>query len=51
MKILKINLKVNYLEVNKESDLHIAHGTYNPRKLPIKRSKYTKLHFTALVTQ
>jgi hypothetical protein len=34
MKILKMFLKVKYCEVNKESDLNIANGTYNPRKLP-----------------
>jgi hypothetical protein len=27
-------LKVKYCKVNKESNLHIANGTYNPRKLP-----------------
>jgi hypothetical protein len=34
MKILKMYLKVKYCEVNKESNLHIANGTYNPRKQP-----------------
>jgi hypothetical protein len=41
MKVLKMNLKIKYCEVNKESNLHIAIGNYNPRKLP-KRSKYVK---------
>jgi hypothetical protein len=27
-------LKVKYCEVNKESNLHTAIATYNPRKLP-----------------
>jgi hypothetical protein len=30
MKILKMYLKEKYCEVNKESNLHIANGTYNP---------------------
>jgi hypothetical protein len=34
MKILERYLKVKYQEVNKETNLHIAIGTYNPRKLP-----------------
>jgi hypothetical protein len=33
MEILTIYLKVTYCEVNKESNLHIANGTYNSRKL------------------
>jgi hypothetical protein len=28
-----MHLKVKYCEVNNESYLHIADGTYNPRKL------------------
>jgi hypothetical protein len=31
---LNMYLKVKYCEVNKESNLHIANGMYNPRKLP-----------------
>jgi hypothetical protein len=34
MEILKIDLKVKYCEVNKESNSHVANGTYNPGKLP-----------------
>jgi hypothetical protein len=34
MKTLKMYLNVKYGEVNKESNLHIAKGTYNPRKFP-----------------
>jgi hypothetical protein len=34
MKILKMYLKIKYCEVNKESNLLTANGTYNPRKLP-----------------
>jgi hypothetical protein len=30
----EICLKVKYCEVNKERNLHIANGTYNPCKLP-----------------
>jgi hypothetical protein len=30
MKILKMYLKVKYCEVNKENNLHIAIGDYNP---------------------
>jgi hypothetical protein len=30
--ILKMYLKVKYCEMNKERNLHIANGTYNPRK-------------------
>jgi hypothetical protein len=43
MKILKMYLKVKvkYCEVNKESDLHIAISTNNPRKLP-KRGQNVK---------
>jgi hypothetical protein len=37
-KILKMCLKVKYCEMNKETNLHIASSTCNPRKLP-KRSK------------
>jgi hypothetical protein len=34
MKILEMYLKVKYCEVNKNSNLHLAIGTYNPIKLP-----------------
>jgi hypothetical protein len=33
MKILEMYFKVKYCEVNKLSNLHIAIGTYNPRKI------------------
>jgi hypothetical protein len=39
MKILKMYLKVNYCEVNKECNLHIAYCTYNPHKLTKKRGQ------------
>jgi hypothetical protein len=34
MKILKMYLKVNYCELNKENRLHIANSSCNPHKLP-----------------
>jgi hypothetical protein len=34
MKILKMYLKINYCEVNKERNIHIAKGTYNTCKSP-----------------
>jgi hypothetical protein len=33
-------LKVKYCEVNKDSNLHIANGTYTPRLLPKKVKIY-----------
>jgi hypothetical protein len=38
-------LKVNYNEVNKNSNLHIAIGTYNPRKLPKNGQHMQKQQF------
>jgi hypothetical protein len=35
MKNFKIYLKVKYCEGNKDSNLHIAKGTYNPKKVKI----------------
>jgi hypothetical protein len=34
MKILEMYFKVKYCKVNRNSNLHIAIGTYNSRKLP-----------------
>jgi hypothetical protein len=34
--------KVKYYKVNDESNLHIANGTYNPRKLPKRGQNINK---------
>jgi hypothetical protein len=42
-----------YYEVYKESELHVANGTYNPRKLPkrgqcVQNSPYCVSHVTEI---
>jgi hypothetical protein len=51
MKILEMYLKVKYCKENKESNLYIAIGTDNPRKLTESGHPMQKTAFTALVTQ
>jgi hypothetical protein len=40
MNILEMYLKVISCVVNEYSNLHIAHGTYNPKKITKKWSTY-----------
>jgi hypothetical protein len=42
MKNLKMFLKVNYYEMNKESNKHIGIGTYNQSKLPQRNKNMQK---------